>query len=300
MFRNCSDSLEELNFSSCRGSELIGESVLLHVAARCCWLKSVDASWSNVSDNGVQALVDNVKRLECLCLNGCQAVSDESIKCVANKHGKTLRIFEVFGCFNITPYGIRILGQTCKQLQTLNIGQCHKITDSAIGSLVSNLPELENLDLRGCKQVRDSAVKKIVRHCPLVTTLVLANCPLITDVSLTEIATNLPRIRSLDICGCSRISDNGICALSKSCQRLELLDLTSTGVGHKSVLSLANYCSQSLCNLKLSFCTDISQNTVAHLAKNCRRLTTLHLYGCKRIRNTSHLRLLNPALTIEC
>ena len=38
-----------------------------------------------------------------------------------------------------------------------------------------------------------------------------------------------------------------------------------------SVLSLANYCSQSLCNLKLSFCTDISQNTVAHLAKNCRR-----------------------------
>ena len=30
------------------------------------------------------------------------------------------------------------------------------------------------------------------------------------------------------------------------------------------------------------------------------RLTTLHLYGCKRIRNTSDLRLLNPALTIEC
>ena len=39
----------------------------------------------------------------------------------------SLRIFEVFGCFNITPSGIRILGQTCKQLQTLNIGQCHKV-----------------------------------------------------------------------------------------------------------------------------------------------------------------------------
>ena len=54
--------LQELNFSRCRGGELIGESVLLHVAARCCGLKAVDASWSNVSDNGVQALVDNVKR----------------------------------------------------------------------------------------------------------------------------------------------------------------------------------------------------------------------------------------------
>lgn len=30
------------------------------------------------------------------------------------------------------------------------------------------------------------------------------------------------------------------------------------------------------------------------------RLSTLHLYGCKRIRNTSDLRLLNPALSIEC
>lgn len=143
-------------------------------------------------------------------------------------------------------------------------------------------------------------MRKIVKYCPLVTTLVLANCPLITDVSLKEIATNLPRIRSLDICGCSKVSDNGICTLSRNCQRLELLDLTSTGVGHKSVLSLANYCSQSLCNLKLSFCTDISDDTVVHLAKNCKRLNTLHLYGCKRIRNTSDLRLLNPALSIEC
>ena len=34
----------------------------------------------------------------------------------------------MFGCFNITPAGIRILGQTCKQLQTLNIGQCYKVS----------------------------------------------------------------------------------------------------------------------------------------------------------------------------
>ena len=33
----------------------------------------------------------------------------------------------MFGCFNITPAGIKILGHSCKQLQTLNIGQCHKV-----------------------------------------------------------------------------------------------------------------------------------------------------------------------------
>ena len=33
----------------------------------------------------------------------------------------------MFGCFKITPAGLRILGQTCQHLQTLNIGQCHKV-----------------------------------------------------------------------------------------------------------------------------------------------------------------------------
>lgn len=49
---------------------------------------------------------------------------------------------------------------------------------------------------------------------------------------------------------------------------LALITLSSIVV---SVLSLANYCSQSLRNLKLSFCTDISDDTVVHLAKNCKR-----------------------------
>ena len=38
----------------------------------------------------------------------------------------------MFGCFNITPAGLRILGQTCKQLQTLNIGQCYKVRTDCV------------------------------------------------------------------------------------------------------------------------------------------------------------------------
>lgn len=53
---------KELNFIGCNGGLLIGESILLHVALRCKKVRSVDASWSNVGDNGVEALVDNVER----------------------------------------------------------------------------------------------------------------------------------------------------------------------------------------------------------------------------------------------
>ncbi len=69
---------QELNFIGCNGGQLIGESILLHVGLRCNKLSSVDVSWSNVGDNGVEALVQNVERSvipdlvhPLLCLSSC-------------------------------------------------------------------------------------------------------------------------------------------------------------------------------------------------------------------------------------
>lgn len=299
LFRRCAENLEELNFSGCNGGQLIGESILLHVALRCSNLRSVDASWSNVGDNGVEALVQNVERLECLCLNGCQAITDHSLKVIADKHGESLRTFEIFGCFNVSAAGIKRLGQKCPYLQTLNLGQCYKITSVALGQLVSHLESIVNLDLRGCKKARDACVKTIAKHCPLLVNLVLANCPLITDVAMTEIATNLPSVRFLDVCGCVKVTDNGVKALARSCSRLNYLDLSSTGITQKSVMLLANYCSQNLESLKLSFCENVTDDSVSRLVKHCKRMTTLHLYGCKRLRNVKALQQLNHSLKLE-
>ncbi|CAB3985093.1 F-box LRR-repeat 7 [Paramuricea clavata] len=299
LFRRCADNLEELNFIGCNGGQLIGESILLHVALRCNKLRLVDASWSNVGDNGVDALVQNVERLECLCLNGCQAITDHSLKVVGDKHGESLRTFEIFGCFNVSAAAIKRLGQKCPNLETLNLGQCYKITSSDIGRLVSHLESIVNLDLRGCKQARDACVKTIVKHCPHLVNLVLANCPLITDVAMSEIATNLSAVRCLDVCGCVKVTDHGVRALARSCNRLNSLDLSSTSITQKSVMLLASYCSQNLQSLKLSFCVDVTDDSVSRLVKHCKRMKTLHLYGCKRLRNMKGLQKLNRSLKLE-
>ncbi|XP_046860383.1 uncharacterized protein LOC124453627 isoform X2 [Xenia sp. Carnegie-2017] len=299
LFRRCAASLQELNFIGCNGGQLIGESILLHVALRCNRLRSVDASWSNVGDNGVEALVLNVERLESLSLNGCQAITDRSLKVVADKHGKSLRCFEIFGCFNVSASAIKRLGQKCLNLQTLNLGQCHKITSADIGRLVSHLGSIVNLDLRGCKKARDACVKTIVEHCPYLVNLVLANCPLITDESMSVIATNLTTVRYLDVCGCVKVTDNGVKALAHSCNRLNSLDLSSTSITKKSVMLLANYCSQNLQSLKLSFCVDVTDESVSRLVKHCKRMKILHLYGCKRLRNLKALQKLNKSLKLE-
>ncbi|XP_077978717.1 uncharacterized protein LOC144434136 [Glandiceps talaboti] len=85
LFRACSSSLEELNISGCSQGELVGDSILLH-ATRCPELAVIDASWCNVTDNAVVAIADSSNRLEAVCLNGCQALTDEALYAMVNKH----------------------------------------------------------------------------------------------------------------------------------------------------------------------------------------------------------------------
>ena len=55
-------SFQELNFTGCTRGELTGDNLLLHAAARCRAISSLDASWSNVNDNGVMAMSESCSR----------------------------------------------------------------------------------------------------------------------------------------------------------------------------------------------------------------------------------------------
>ncbi|XP_077868901.1 uncharacterized protein LOC102803243 [Saccoglossus kowalevskii] len=288
LFRSCSDSLQELNISGCSQGELTGDSVLLHVT-RCPNLKSLDASWCNVTDNAVMAVVDSSHRLETMCLNGCQSITDEAVFALINKHSDSLEVLELFGCFNITANCIIILGSCCRNLDTLNLANCSKLTDACISQLALSLSNIEHLDLRGCKQIKDTCIRKIVRNCHKLRSLVLANCPLITDNALVEIATYLPTIRSLDLSGCKKISNTGVRSIAMSCHGLIHLDVSSTRINHKSVSTIACYCNKHLETLKLSFCSDITEASVIKLAKNCRKLRVVHLYGVRGLRRLSSM-----------
>jgi len=299
LFQSCGENLLDLDFSACSGKALVGELILLHVSTRCRKLRSLDISWANVSDIGIQAVSEALTRLECLCMNGCQSITDEATRCIANRHGENMRVLEMFGCFNITHVSLTILKDNCPNIETLNIGQCHKVSDNAISEFVRSAPRLENIDLRGCKQIRDNAIKALALNCPKLSTLVIANCPLITDDSLFAISSHLLNIRCIDVCGCPKITDKGIQALARACSKLQMLDLSSTKASDRAVMSLANYCFKTLEVLKMSFCHKITEISLEHLAKKCIRLTLLHLYGCKRIKNLRRVQNCRGTLKIE-
>ncbi|OWF51484.1 uncharacterized protein LOC110449096 [Mizuhopecten yessoensis] len=299
LFRECGDSLKELNLCGCSRGALTGDCILLHASARCRGLTHIDASWCNVTDSGIGAISGTCDRLESLCINGCQNVKDEGLETVLKKHGKSLRHLEMFGCFNVTPKSIRYMANHCLNLMTLNLGQCYKLTDSCISQLSSSLSRVENLDLRGCKQIKDNCIRYVVKNCPRLQTISLANCPNITDVSMLEVSTYLTDIRNIDVCGCRNITDNSIRALANNCQNLRNIDISSTGCSQRSVSMLANFCNQRLETVKLNFLSDITDSVIIKLAKHCRRLKLLHLYGCTSVRNSDKIREVNHGVKVE-
>ncbi|XP_033751788.1 uncharacterized protein LOC117335722 isoform X2 [Pecten maximus] len=299
LFRECADSLRELNLCGCSRGALTGDCILLHASARCRGLTHIDASWCNVTDSGIGAISGSCDRLESLCINGCQNVKDEGLETVIKKHGKSLRHLEMFGCFNITPKSIRFLATHCLNLLNINLGQCYKLTDSCISQLSSSLGRVENLDLRGCKQIKDNCIRYVVKNCPRLQTISLANCPNITDVSMLEVSTYITDIRTIDVCGCRNITDNSIRALANNCQNLRNIDISSTGCSHRSVSMLANFCNQRLETVKLNFLSDITDPVIIKLAKHCRRLKLLHLYGCTSIRNSDKIKEVNTSVKVE-
>ncbi|XP_072016777.1 LOW QUALITY PROTEIN: uncharacterized protein [Amphiura filiformis] len=298
LFRSCAESLKELNVSGCSNGELSGDSLLLH-ASRCYNLKRLDASWCSVTDNGLTAINDSIHQLNSLCLNGCREVSDQCLRAVIEKHGKSLSVLEVFGCFNLSTDSLMFIGDTCKHLRTLNIGQCYKLTDESIANLAPHIKGVRHLDLRGCKQIRDWCIRKIVRHCKKLESLVLANCSHIGNTALNEIATYLPNMRHIDLAGCKRVTNEGVKALATNCHQLTTLDISSTGIDHRSVTALASYCSKSLQGIKLNCCKEITEASIVKLLKHCKQLETLHLYGVKRLHTLSVLKLQYPCLMYD-
>ncbi|KAL8584808.1 hypothetical protein ACOMHN_037513 [Nucella lapillus] len=297
LFKEVAPKLKELNFSRCSKGKLIGDEILLHASTHCRLLTHVDASWCHVTDVGLSALAGCCHRLESLCLNGCQQITDDSLKTVVERHGNSLRVLELFGCFSLSPASFRYLAEFCTFLRTLNIGQCYKISDSNMVTLSASLCHVETLDLRGCKKLGDSSIRKIVRSCRRLRHLTLANCPLLSNAAIVEIATYSTDIRSLDVCGCSNISDTSIQTLVNNCFRLTSVDISSTSCTHRSVLMMAES-SRCLESAKFNFLADIHERSLAKLVRNCKRLNTIHLYGCN-VRDVAAIKRFNRFLNVE-
>ncbi|XP_047448318.1 uncharacterized protein LOC125012415 [Mugil cephalus] len=296
-FSLCRNSLQELKVTSCTGPRLHGDCVLSLVGQFCDRVVDVDLSWSGATDAGVKALSDCASRirLKSVVLNGCH-ITDVSLKELTVKHKESLCRLEVFGCQFLTASCLQTVYEMCPGLQHLNVGQVPNVSVHSLMVMTSQLKRLISLNLTGL-QLDDSTVDSLLHNCVELQSLTFSSCPGVTDLTLHSISKYTPGIRSLNVSGCKAVTDAGVQSIALGCRRVQQLDLSSTGTGNRGVSLLANYCSEHLHTVKLSFC-HITLEKILKLCRHCKRLKVLHLYGCARLPTKRQIRQVHSSVQV--
>ncbi|KAK4261903.1 hypothetical protein QN277_004839 [Acacia crassicarpa] len=227
-------------------------------------------------------------------------VTDSDLSVIANGF-RYLRVLNLQNCKGITDVGMAAIGEGLSTLQALDVSSCRQLTDKGLSAVAKGCPDLRILHLAGCRFVADGILEALSKNCHNLEELDLERCISITDRGLTCLASGCKLIKYLDINKCSNVGDVGVSCLSKACssslKTLKLLDCCK--VGDETIISLAEFCN-NLETLIIGGCRDVSDDGIKSLAASGRRnLKNLRMDWCSNISDSSLSCILNQCRNLE-
>lgn len=193
------------------------------------------------------------------------------------------------------------IGSGLSSLQSLDVSYCRKITDKGLSAIAEGCPDLCVLRLAGCRFVTDKALLTLSMNCHNLEELCLQGCSNISDTGLISLSNGCKRIKFLDLNKCSNVGDAGVSGVARACSSslitLKLLDCYK--IGADSILSLAEFC-QNLETLIIGGCRGISNESIKLLASACKiNLKNLRMDWCTNISDSSVSCILNDCRNLE-
>ncbi|XP_001635812.2 protein AMN1 homolog [Nematostella vectensis] len=156
--------------------------------------------------------------------------------------------------------------QVCKKLRKLDLNAVkdrrENITSNGIITLSQSCHDLQTVYLRRCTSIGDEAVIALAENCPQLMHLNLGGCLQITDRSLKALAKHSKFLQSLNVSK-TKITDTGIFSLTSGC------------------------CTQSLKELHLAHCKDITDDGVESVLMLCPNVTILIFHNCPLVTDRS-------------
>ncbi|XP_010547706.1 PREDICTED: F-box/LRR-repeat protein 2-like [Tarenaya hassleriana] len=227
-------------------------------------------------------------------------VTDSDLSVIAEGF-KCLRVLSLQNCKGVTDTGLASLGSSLSSLQFLDVSYCRKLTDKGLSAVAEGCRDLRTLHLAGCRFISDKLLKSLSESCRDLEALGLQGCSNITDLGLSDLVKGCRKIKFLDINKCNNVGDAGVSGVAEACASslttLKLLDCYK--VGDESILSLAKFC-RNLQTLIIGGCRDISDKSIKPLAASCRdSLKNLRMDWCLNITDSSLSCILMQCINLE-
>ncbi|XP_039880888.1 putative adenylate cyclase regulatory protein [Simochromis diagramma] len=189
---------------------------------------------------------------------------------------------------SITPESLRTVAQVQGLfLEELILHGCKELTNYSVEVLVQHQPSLLKLDISGCTELTSRSVEAIARGLRSLTHLSLSQDWRITEKGLSDLLL-LPSLRSLDLSECLHINGTemvkGLKGSDAARRQLETLNLRScTYIRDPAVFFLAQLLGDTLCELDLTSCSNVTDLSVCAVATYLQKLVVLRLGWCKEV-----------------
>lgn len=108
----------------------------------------------------------------------------------------------------------------------------------------------------------------------------ICNCDVVDDYVLESISENCPYVTTLNLGGCNKITDNGLNSISRL-KELKNLCISNTQITDNGIIEFVKTdISPNLKELKLDYCTLVTEKGLYAIAFHCTNLEILTFYKC--------------------
>ncbi|XP_038973887.1 F-box/LRR-repeat protein 3-like [Phoenix dactylifera] len=272
-----------------------GPAMLRRMADRFSGLVELDLSQSasrsfypGVTDSDLSVIAAGFRVLRVLNLQNCKGVTDSGMLILGNGL-PTLQSLDISHCRKLTDKGLTAVALGCCNLRRFHLAGCKSITDDLLQALSRTCSHLEELGLAGCNSITDSGLSFLANGCHFIKYLDVSKCSKISDVGVSRVAeVSSSYLKTLKLLDCYKVGDKSIFTLADSCHNLETLVIGGChDVSDESMKSLALACVNSLKNLRMDWCLNVTDLSLNCLLSNCRYLMALDIGCCDKVTDSA-------------
>jgi F-box/leucine-rich repeat protein 2/20 len=224
-----------------------------------------------------------------------EGISSLARSAVRRRDHLKLKELRLSGLKNVTDTMMADLAQAAPFLEVLDLSYSRQLHNSAIDAFVACGEELHvdavlvtARDLG--REASDFSSKMIGRRVTRLRHLLLSHCTMLTDVAFANLAFSVPKLEFLELAGIgSELKDPGLVRLLQQTPLIRRLDLEDANEITDAVVRIVTPAPENpgvsgpktkqpghiLQHLNISYATNVSDDALLTLIRNCKYLTAL-------------------------
>lgn len=258
------------------------------MADLCRNIVNFSAEGSRIDKNSTHQFVSQNARLEYINFSGLASVSDSAMKIISQSCPQ-LQALNVSWCINVTTKGLKKIVASCQHLRDLRASEIHGFNDEDFAYELFEQNNLERL-IMSRTDLTDMALKIIMQGVdPEID--ILTGRPLVSPRQL----------RHLDIHQCPAVTDNGLKSLAHHAPDLEGLQISQCPeLTDESVIEVI-HSTPKLSHLELEDLVQLTNNTLVELAMSAcaPRLQHLNISFCEALGDIGMLQVMKSCISLR-